>query len=63
MDNESVKENFEILREIYNKIGDEKSKYIFNNRLLYSISERTEYIKNIVRCKIKLQKVVNTLNM
>lgn len=49
MDNELVKENFEILKEIYSKMGDEKSKYIFNNRLLYSISGQTEYIKNIIK--------------
>lgn len=45
---EFIKENLNILIDIYNNLDDEQSKYIFKNRLLYSISNEAKYIKNIV---------------
>lgn len=42
------KSNLETIIEIYKNLEDEQSKYIFKNRLLYSISGEAKYIKNIV---------------
>ena len=48
MDNIVEKSNLETIIEIYKKLEDEQSKYIFKNRLLHSISGEAKYIKNIV---------------
>lgn len=49
MEKELIKNNLEVIKKIYKKLEDEESKYIFKNRLMYSITSETEYIKNVVR--------------
>jgi len=36
------------IRDIYNKLSDQKSKVIFENRLLYSFTEKGDFIDNMV---------------
>ena len=49
MEKELIKNNLEVIKTIYNKLEDEESKYIFKNRLMYSITNEIEYIKNVIR--------------
>ncbi|BBF44128.1 methyltransferase FkbM [Lachnospiraceae bacterium KM106-2] len=41
-------EGVEVLKQIYNHLADEKSREIFENRVLYSITNKPEFIQNIV---------------
>lgn len=49
MEKELIKNNLEVIKKIYEKLEDEESKYIFKNRLMYSITSEIEYIKNVIR--------------
>ncbi|MBE5812122.1 MAG: FkbM family methyltransferase [Clostridiales bacterium] len=40
--------NSQDFKRIYNKMADEESKYIFSNRILYSITEDSKYILNLI---------------
>lgn len=45
------------IREIYSLLGDNISKDIFGDRILYSLTEDTKYIRNMV-CSIKIGKEI-----
>lgn len=45
------------IKEIYNLLGDDLSKYIFENRLMFSLTEDLMFIRNIV-CTIKTGKEI-----
>lgn len=45
-----------ISRKVYNALGDELSKYIFKERLLYSYTNEAEHIKNVINT------IINTVD-
>lgn len=44
------------IKEIYNLLGDNISKSIFENRFMYSLTEDTRFIRNVVRTIIREEK-------
>ncbi|MDR2584074.1 MAG: FkbM family methyltransferase, partial [Fibromonadaceae bacterium] len=51
----------EKIREIYTHLADELSIYIFENRLLFSLTEDTKYISNIVISSFKSKNKLNSI--
>lgn len=43
-----IAETIDASRKIFNALGDQESKYIFKERLLFSYTNETEHIKNVV---------------
>lgn len=40
--------NYKVVGNIYGKLQDEQSRYIFSNRLLYSLTNDERYIQNVI---------------
>lgn len=56
-----IDDNFSTLKRIYDTFGDETSKELFGNRLMFSISRDFSYVRKIVASNCKLNNILGRI--